>query len=268
MKKVTALILMLGMAAVCSAQSVNPKGKPAARKEQGSESRRQIDDILLKYFQSLGDLSSAANIRSRVMRGTVESSPQNVRGTVERYSKSPNKMLSVLSLPGMGQFVEAYDGKNGWAQTPFTGAININPEATENFKGLTDGGRQMLREMFSDAAFKGKAVVGEREAYVLHLKPKKDGGAWTMYLDARSGFLLRLDTVRNTMWAKSVLVSIYFDGYAKVDGLSIPTVIREVYPDFTLTIRYYDIKHNVNIEDALFDLPQGAREMPAPSGNR
>ncbi len=53
------------------------------------------------------------------------------------------------------------------------------------------------------------------------------------------------------------LLGVYFDSYATVDGVKVPSVFRQVYETFTLTFTATEIKHNVLIDDALFTNPEG-----------
>jgi hypothetical protein len=53
------------------------------------------------------------------------------------------------------------------------------------------------------------------------------------------------------------LKAVVYDSYATVDGVKIPVGFKQVYADFTLTYIVTEIKHDVPIEDALFETPKG-----------
>ena len=75
-----------------------------------------------------------------------------------------------------------------------------------------------------------------------------------MYFDAETG-LFRKQEFAYPGDKVYKLGVVYIDSYATVDGLKVPALFRCVYPDFTMTFRVYEVKHNVSINDALFRDP-------------
>ena len=76
-----------------------------------------------------------------------------------------------------------------------------------------------------------------------------------MYFDADTYLLRKQEFMRGGPPRENELRAVYIDSYAEVDGVKVPVVFRQVYPDFTLTFRVFEVKHNVPIEDALFQNP-------------
>ena len=78
-----------------------------------------------------------------------------------------------------------------------------------------------------------------------------------MYFDAETWLLRKQEFTAHAPAQENELKAIYIDRYALVDGVSVPTVFRHVYAKYTLTFRIYEVKHNVPIDDALFQNPNG-----------
>jgi hypothetical protein len=259
MKVLISLLLVTTFALSGStAQVRRQKAKPAAGGAKAAEA--EAERILRRHVEALGDPERVRAVRSRVMRGLVEWSPLGVTGRVDIFFKAPNKSLAVFEVPGRGQFIEAHDGRHGWLQTPLTGALNFDHRAMKAFKRNADGGYDLnIRESFSRLTLRDARKVGLREAHVIEAKPA-DGPAESLYFDKQSGLLIRLDRVRDGLTAQGVPSSIVFDDFMTLDGLKIPTLIVQEFPEVKVKIRVYEVKHNTRLEDALFDPPSGARD--------
>jgi hypothetical protein len=212
----------------------------------------EVDRLLKRNALAQGGIG-AANIKSRIMRGRVEMSESPLSGTFESYEKEPDKRLNVLNAP-VGQYIQGSDGGQRWQQSPW--GFDANMRGGED--GVKDGGPrvQMWRKYFSSASIHGRAVVDGREMVVLAATPKGERPV-LMYFDAETWLLVKEEFSPHTPQQENELKAVYIDRYSLVDGESIPTVFRQVYTNFTLTFRIYEVKHNVPIDDALFSNPNG-----------
>jgi hypothetical protein len=256
MKIVVALLLLMPFnASHVTAQLRRQKAKPEAERAKAADA--EAERILLRHVEALGDEESLRSVRSRVLRGVAEWSPLGITGKVDIYYKAPNKTLTVFEVPGRGQFIEAFDGRYGWLQTPFTGALDFNRCSLEAARRKSEGIYNLkVREAFSRLTLKGTRKLGQRETYVVEATPVA-GLPQVLHFDTESGLLVRVDMVRESPGAQYIPSSVTFDDFATLDGVKIPTLIRQTFPDFTLSIRIYEMKHNTRLEDNLFDRPSG-----------
>jgi hypothetical protein len=259
MKFLISLLLLTTFALSGStAQVRRQKAKPAAGDVKAAEA--EAERILRRYVEALGDPERVRSIRTRLMRGLVEWSPPGTTGRVDMYYKAPNKSLMVFEVEGRGQFIEAYDGRSGWLQSPLSGALTFSQKALGAARRDAEGGYDFnIKETFSRLTFKGTRKVGVREAHVIEAKPAA-GPPEILYFDAQSGMLIRIDIVRDYMTAQGVPSSVVFDDFMTLDGLKIPTLIVQEFPEFKVKIRVYEVKHNARLEDALFDPPSGTKD--------
>lgn len=254
MRKLTALALLL-MLAPCVAGQSAPGRRRAAPPRPAAGVEGAAEQIIEKFAEAQGDPQAIRSVRSYVMHGVVDVPELGLHGKVEEYMKRPGKRLMVVNIPGSrGQFLEGRDGRGGWAQTPFGGALDLGKEGAGAVGG--EGRSRSIREMFSRLAFKGRATVAGHEANVVEGVPV-GGRPEVMYFDAQTGLLLRLDFLRREQGKGDLPRSVLFEGFATVEGVVIPTVFHQSYDDFTVTIRFYEVKFNVHIEDSLFERPAG-----------
>ena len=97
------------------------------------------------------------------------------------------------------------------------------------------------------------------ELIVLAVTPKGNlGKPSLLYFDAKTYLLRKQEPDRAAGgWGENPLKAIYIDSYATVDGVRLPALFRIVTNDFTMTFRVTEVKHNVNIDERLFDSPEG-----------
>lgn len=101
--------------------------------------------------------------------------------------------------------------------------------------------------------------IGGRESYVLE-SAKANNIVEKLYFDVDTDLLVRKLTLTNTVLVP-IPEQIDFEDYREVDGVKLPFVIRisNIDPYFNSTRRFTEIKHNVPIDDARFDLPVGGK---------
>lgn len=260
MKRTLATLLLTYTlcAAPSAAQTAAPKPKTPRAKDaaaagaQPAPAEDEVGRLLDRYVLALGGAGLPA-VRTRIMRGGVDMSLSPLPGTFESYEKAPKKSLIVVNAPS-GQFLHASDDGRTWVKTPFAGATAAGVVGGDLVRQA--GGAFRWRNVFSSARVKGRAFVEGRETVVLAATPV-GGGPLLMHFDAETGLLRKQEFVRVGGGKETDLRAIYIDSYATVDGLKAPALFRHVYPQFTMTFRVSEVKHNVPISDALFADPNG-----------
>lgn len=215
----------------------------------------EVEQLLDLYMLAQGGLA-LFKLKTRIVRGRVEMSESPIPGTFESYEKSPDKSMMVVNAPG-GQFLAASDGSRRWLQTPWgstktvaaVGGMRLLEQAAKG-KGFK------WRNAFSSATLKGRAMVEGHETIVLAATPQ-GGEPLVIYFDAETNLLRKIELARPPAEGGEYMKAAYFDSYATVDGVKVPALIRQVYTTFTLTFRATEVRHNVNIDDALFSNPGG-----------
>lgn len=215
-----------------------------------------VDQILDHYVQSLGGKDAVEKVTSRTMKGTVENSDDGTTSPAEVAAKAPNKYLEVISLGDSGQMQQCWNGETGWAKDPDSGLHDM--EKADQIAARRDYQfyREIqLKELFPKMTFSGKARVDERDAYVVEAAAA-DGATEKLYFDVQSGLLVRREFERVNIDDGIVLWEVDYDDYKDVDGVKVPSTVVRKTPDFSLTYRFTEIKHNVPIDDAKFNKPE------------
>ncbi|MET0647999.1 MAG: hypothetical protein ABW208_15385 [Pyrinomonadaceae bacterium] len=250
--------LTTSASARASVKSARPsRGEPA--KGDRAKSKASVDDVdrLLEIWDLAQGGSALENLRTRIVRGRIEMSDSNLTGSFENYLKKPRKAMIVANTP-RGQILEVRDGNQRWLQTPWGGVVSAG-YGDESLGRVASGkGGSKWKEFFSAASLKGRGYVDGREMIVLAATPHgRPPMLW--HFDAGTGLLRKLEFANPAAAGGGDvrLLGVYFDRYATVDGVQVPSLFRQVYTQFTLTFRVTEVKHNVPIDDALFANPNG-----------
>jgi carboxyl-terminal processing protease len=197
----------------------------------------EVEPILAKYEEAVGGRAVFDKLSTRVSKGRIEGAygGMKVSGTVEVLEKSPDKLLALVNVEGLGVVRRGFTGAYGYMQIPLSGYREMRGA---ELSGLRLEARSSwaadLRRLYASMTLKGKEEVGGAEAFVVTATPT-DGPAVTLYFDAQTGLLLRRDRT-------------YFEDYREVDGVKLPFRIRDDFSTITLT----EVRHNLPLEDARF----------------
>ena len=221
------------------------------------------DEIIDKYLAATGGRAALAALKSRVSAGTLTiSSPiGDLGGTIEVYSKAPNKSRTLIKLDltsvGAGQVVndQRFDGTAGYVIDTINGNREITGEALE---AMRNGGFPSplltYKERGVVAALAGEENVGGKPAYVMTLTPKA-GPVVKVYIDRESSMLVKTSTTLNAPSLGTIEQVSEFSDFRDVGGVKIPHVTRTANQVQTVVARLNDVKHDVDIDDSMFVRP-------------
>jgi ribosomal protein L21E len=231
-------------------------GETAAPTATNSAALLTLDQILDKYLQAVGGKAAFEKLTTRVAKGSLVQiqGTTTITGPVEVYTKAPNKVATIMESQ-YGKVQQIFDGTVGWIKNVRGGAYQISGEALVRIKRESDFYREVnLKELYPKMTLIRKDKVGDRETYVVEAVPH-DGKPDTIYFDAQTGLLIRLDGVIEGEKGRPAPTEIYFEDYREVDGVKLPFTQRQSGPGYNITIKLYEIKHNVPVDDAKFKKP-------------
>jgi len=259
MKRI-ALILAFAMSAAFPApaqekpKSDAPKADAAKADAKPAAGLPSVDDILAKYVNAIGGKEAFEKIKSRTAKGSFEIEAMNMTGTFEMFAKAPNKSAMKIDLPGFGVVNNVYDGAKGWDSNPMAGLRELSGAELAAMKRRADFHSEInFKKHYPKMEVKGKEKVGSSETYVIEATPD-EGGPEKLYFDVNTGLLVRHDLEAEGPQGK-MATEIYTDDYKVVDGVKIPHTLKQVNPMFAMTMKFTEIKTNVEIDEAKFNKP-------------
>ena len=215
-----------------------------------------VDQILERHREAIGGQAAIDRVTSYKAEGTFESSLLPERFPFSAWGKEPHKTLSVIEFPRIGKLRKGFDGKDRWVETPVGTFTDDSPKEMAEVERDAEVYRAgKIKDLYYRMTLEGPARLHGRDVYVVEGEPEK-GPKEKLFFDKENGLLLRWDMVRRDPRRGNVFVKIHLDDYREVDGLKVPFEVRLAFESFSVTLRLDQLKHNVPIEDAVFEKPR------------
>ncbi len=232
--------------------------KPPAPKSAAEPSAVRLPsaaDVLEKYVKAIGGRDALQKFKTRYQAGTVELSPMGLKGTIESYSRSDDRSLTKVSLAGIGDILDGYDGKTAWTVNPIQGnRIKEGRELLQTKRNNIYARESSIDKIYKNVMVRGIEKVGERDAYVI--VASTDGlPDDILYFDKETGLMLRSDTISITPEGEQA-VKTFYDDYREVDGIKSAFKIKAITPAFEINSVITEVKYGISIEDSKFVQPK------------
>ena len=245
--------LAAAIAAPAGAQTAQtaPKTTPAAKSDAALPSARQIID---RHIEAIGGRKAILAHTSSYSKGTLAIPANGMSGSVDVYAAKPNKSLLKISIAGIGEVVEGFDGVVGWSMSPMTGPALSDGKVLADKKFDSD----FYGDLHDDARYSSMKTVEKttfdgRPCYKVALTRK---GATTEdfeYYDIATGLKAGASGTRETPMGAVPSTQIQSD-YKKFGDLLVPTTLKfstmGVDQVFTFTSVELD-----KVDPAVFELP-------------
>lgn len=224
--------------------------------------------VFNKYLQALGGKAGVDKIRTRLTTGMLfrpklinSGTPKAAilnRGetwTIETFQKAPDKYLAVVKTPE-GVIHQGFNGAIGWTRTA-SGQREMSNAEVSSIKRQADLYKYLkLKDQYSQMSVIGREKIGDHEAYVI-VALSLDNKTENLFFDTQSGLLLRRTVFTETKLGLDPEQTDYED-YREVGGVWLPYIVRVSYLDdnhYGTTRKLTDVKQNVPIDDARFNMP-------------
>lgn len=212
-------------------------------------------EVLEKYVKALGGRDALHKHKSRYQAGTIELSPMGLKGTIESYSRSDDRSVVKITLAGVGDVLDGYDGKTAWTVNPIQGSrVKEGRELLQIKRNSIYSRETNIDKIYKTVTVRGVEKVGERDTYVV-VASSDNLPDDILYFDKETGLMLRSDTISITPEGEQAVKSFY-DDYRDIEGVKIAFKTRAVTPAFEINSVVTEVKFGIPIEDSKFSQPK------------
>ena len=159
-------------------------GAPA---EPGHAELPAARTIIDRHIKEVGGREAILAQTSTHATGTVSLPAAGLTGSLEAFHAKPNKFLQRMTLPGIGDIEEGFDGTVGWSISPMTGPMLLDGKQLEErkfdadfYEDLKDNGSLRVDDDAREDDFEGRPV------YKIRLL-KKSGDEDIEFYDVETG---------------------------------------------------------------------------------
>jgi outer membrane lipoprotein-sorting protein len=221
------------------------------------------DEIVEKHIAAIGGRAALGKLTSRIIAGTITvSTPAGeFSGPIEVWSQAPNKTRTLINLDlsgvGAGKITidQRFDGMTGYAIDTLQGNRDITGDQLEAMRnGFFPTPLLNYKQNGISVELTGKDKVGDREVYVLVLKPKT-GPSSKNYIDAATFSMIRQVVTLDVQPVGPFEQTTDFSDEKEVDGVKVAHKIVSASSLQNFTVTVSKIEHNGALDQTQFAKP-------------
>jgi hypothetical protein len=211
----------------------------------------EVQRVLNNYLR----WSGAANldrVQTRFTKGVLENAATGLKTTTVTYQKRPNLFLNKQEAPGIGQTMQGFDGKTGWAWSELEGYRTMAGAELQQLVGGADlAGPLRLQAVCPLRKLLEETQDGDRRLVGIALATLQ-GPAGNFYFDTKTFYLVRAETFVQAGPSGQLKVVADFSDFRDVDGIMLPFVTTLTNPAMRIVERVESVQQNVPLDDAVF----------------
>ncbi len=206
------------------------------------------------YAEALGGEEAFDAIDTAQMGMTIEMPTIGMSMVREVSFKQPNKIFAEVDIQGMGKMRQGYDGEVGWSVDPIQGSRVLEGAELKKLLSETDFKEGLnLAEKYESARIAGK----DEEGHVILECVTLDGShPETLYFDAESGLLQKMETIEDMGPQGEVPVSARVLAYEKMGDVLMPVHVDAQLMGMSMVMRVTRFEPNVPVDESLFSMPE------------
>ena len=227
-----------------------PPAAPSARADSALPTPRAIID---RHIAAIGGRAAIVARTSTHATGTVSIPTAGMTGNVDVYAAKPDKSLLRITLGGIGQIEEGFNGAVGWSMSPMTGPTLSQGKELEQKKFDSD----FLSDLHLDTRYESMTTVEKsdfegRPCYKIRLV-RRDGGEEFEFYDAQTGLKAGGITTRESPMGPITGTTVETD-YRKFGPLLQATTIKSTAMGLQQVITFTSVEYD-KVDPTTFELP-------------
>ena len=235
-------------------QAPPPKPGTAPAAKPATENLPSAKSLIAKYIAAIGGREAILSHSSTRSTGTFTVASAGMTGTIELFAAKPNKSLVKITIPGVGEITEGFDGTNGWTISPMTGPMLLQGKQLEEKRFDTD----FYGELHDASRYESMTTVERtdfdgRPCYKVRLV-RKNGGEDFEFYDVTTGLKVGRIATRETQMGTVTGTAVETD-YRKFGNLLLPATIKNSLMGVQQVITIQTIEYDA--------VPASAFEPPA-----
>jgi hypothetical protein len=224
---------------------------PPKRAESGDlpDARRIVD----RHIDAIGGRDAVLAQSSMHVTGTVGIPSAGLTGTFELFAKKPNRMLVKMTISGVGETVEGYNGTVGWEISPMTGPSLLEGKQlaekafdADYYEELHHESRYESMQTVERTTFDGRACYKVRFV-------RKGGGEDVEFYDATTGLKAGTTATRVTSMGPMSLTGVESE-YRRFGKLLHPTKVSVTTMGLQQVMTVAAVEYDT-VPDSVFEPP-------------
>jgi hypothetical protein len=215
--------------------------------------------ILDRHVSAIGGKEAVLSHSSTVARGTLSMRSAGLTGTLEIYGAKPNKSLLKVSISGVGDVTEGFDGTYGWTESPMTGPMLLEGKQLEEKRFDSEfHGEIRSEDRYASMTTLERTTFEGRECYKVRLV-RKTGGEDIEFYDVATGLKAGSITTRESQMGTVTGTQVTGE-YRKFGNLLHPTVVKSQMAGIEQTITITAVEYDA-VPPSMFEAPAAIKAL-------
>lgn len=247
--------------ALVAAFTVTTITLPASLSAQALPSAKEVLD---RHITAIGGRDAVLAITSVQQKGTLELAAMGISAELTLAMAKPNKMAMTMTIPGMGEMQQGFNGDIGWDNNPMQGPRLAEGEELANRKesaNFAEGFGIFDAEKFTSMEVVEKAQYAGEEAYKVKLV-RKVGRPSHEYFSVASGLRIGSQSTAVSPMGEIEINAVMSD-YKQFGTVKMPTRMAQSQAGNDITMTFTDITFNA-VKDDAFALPPAVKALVKP----
>ena len=214
------------------------------------------ESLMEAYADAIGVNANLKKFRTRRSEGTIEMKEAGITGKLTTIQQAPNKLMVRMEIPGIGEIMQGTDGETAWESSVISGnRILAGEEKKETMRRALFESDAQWKDLYESVKTIGTEKVGEKDTWVVELKPKDSTHLQTNYFDKKSKLLVQ-SKMQITSPMGAIAVEMAFDEFREVDGVRMPFTTTQKVLGQTQVMKLTKVTHNEELPAGTFDRPK------------
>lgn len=181
-------------------------------------------DLIARHVTAIGGRDAVMRHPFFRARGNLQMPAAGLNAEIEVVGAKPNLFMMKMTVPGMGEMLQGFDGTNGWAMDPMAGPRLIEgPELAQLINEAEFGSVLRESQNIESVETTEKVMVGSEECYKVRIKWKDGRESFDCY-SVGSGLLIGSFARQETPMGAVESVTEFKD-YKDFSGVKQPTQV-------------------------------------------
>jgi hypothetical protein len=244
------LVLLCALAVAPRPQAQAPASATAAPKPAALPSAAEV---LQRYRAAIGGDAAVKKHTARTEFGSFEITGQGMKGDLKVVAQAPDKMHQWITLPGIGNLEQGYDGSIGWSIDPAVGPRLLEGKELDQLKFAAD----FYQDLHDPAKYSSMTVISRgpfegEDCYEVKLV-RTSGFEITEFFSTKTGLMAGVK-MNATMQMGSVPVTTTLGDYKPFGGVLTATMSHQKMLTLESVMTISSVSFDP-VDPKTFDLP-------------
>lgn len=216
-------------------------------------------DVIDRFVTAIGARGAVGRYKSRRAIGRFEVPAQGLSGDLEVLAMPPDRQVVRISLAGLGDIQNGFDGRVAWLINPMTGPMVLDGQARDHARMEAD----FYSDLHEESQFQTMETVARADfegtpAYTLRLV-RSSGEEDIEFFAVDTGLLIGSIVSRQSPMGPMQATSVYSD-YKDFGGVLIATRMRQKVMGVEQIIVITRVEYDT-LDGSVFALPPSIKAL-------